>query len=120
MTVVIPTLANSDDFRPCLLSIVACNPASVIVVTPKGRVDHVRKICGELGLLHIQILGAQKANKRLQMIQGLKEVRTSITFFADDDVFWAPTFLPYNLATFEDPIVGAVGKNIAIPLPECY
>jgi len=108
--VVIPTLADSDDFRRCLLTIDACHPAAIIVVTPKGRVDHVRTICNELGLPHVKILGANKANKRLQMIQGLKEVRTSITFFADDDVFWVPTYLSYNLAPFEDPKVGAVGR----------
>ena len=116
VTVVIPTLANSDDFRRCILTIDACNPAAIIVVTPKGRVDHVRKICTELGLPHVHILGAKKANKRLQMIQGLKEVRTSITFFADDDVFWAPKFLSSNLAPFEDPNVGAVGKCSCVPV----
>ena len=108
---IIPTLANSEDFRRCLLTVAACNPASIIVVTPRERVDFVRMTCNELGVPHVQILGASRANKRLQMIQGLKEVRTSITFFADDDVFWAPTFLPYNLAPFEDPNVGAVGKS---------
>ncbi|KAL8911770.1 MAG: hypothetical protein Q9171_003103 [Xanthocarpia ochracea] len=43
------------------------------------------------------------------MIKGLRAVRTSTTFFADDDVFWAPTLLSHFLAPFEDPKVGAVG-----------
>ena len=43
------------------------------------------------------------------MIQGLKSSTTAITAFADDDVFWLPTFLTYILATFEDPKVGAAG-----------
>ena len=112
VTVIIPTLANSEDFRRCLLSISACHPASIIVVTPRERVGHVRKICDSLKLFDINILGAPKANKRLQMIQGLKEVRTSISVFADDDVFWPPTFLEYSLAPFEDPKVGASGEHI--------
>ncbi|KAL8768287.1 MAG: hypothetical protein Q9209_005426 [Squamulea sp. 1 TL-2023] len=81
----------------------------MIVVTPKGRVEHVRQVCLELGLFQIQILGTRIVNKRLQMIKGLKRVRTSITFFADDDVFWAPTLLNYFLAPFENAYVGAVG-----------
>lgn len=73
--------------------------------------QHIRKICEELNISSkIRILGAKKANKRLQMIQGLKEVRTAITIFADDDVFWPTTFLVYLLAAFEDPKVGAAGK----------
>lgn len=66
--------------------------------------QHIRKICEELNISSkVRILGAKKANKRLQMIQGLKEVRTPITVFADDDVFWPTTFLVYLLAAFEDP-----------------
>lgn len=49
------------------------------------------------------------------MIQGLKEVRTSITVFADDDVFWPTTFLAYLLAAFEDPKVGAAGQHLNFP-----
>lgn len=110
VTVIIPTLANSEDFRRCLLSVAACHPHSIIVVTPKERVGAVRKLCDNLRLFDIEILGAPKANKRLQMIQGLKRVRTSITVFADDDVFWPSTFLEYSLAPFEDPNVGASGE----------
>ncbi|KAL8917393.1 MAG: hypothetical protein Q9172_005878, partial [Xanthocarpia lactea] len=111
VTVVISTLANSDDFRRCLPTISACNPALIIIVTPKGRVNHVRQTCYELGLPFVLVLGTGKANKRLQMIKGLRAVRTSITFFADDDVFWAPTLLSHLLAPLEDHKVGAVGMG---------
>ncbi|KAL8784285.1 MAG: hypothetical protein Q9213_004043 [Squamulea squamosa] len=111
VTVVISTLANSNDLRRCLVSISACCPAFIIVVTPKGRVERVRQVCLELGLFHIRILGTRKANKRLQMIKGLERVCTPITFFADDDVFWAPTLLTYFLAPFENAHVGAVGMR---------
>ena len=116
ITVVIATLGTNEDFRRCLLSVVACLPSSIIVVTPNPRVQHVRKICESLNISSkVEILGAKKANKRLQMIQGLKEVRTSITVFADDDVFWPSTFLTYLLAAFEDPKVGAAGNYLIFP-----
>lgn len=47
------------------------------------------------------------------MIQGLKEVRTAITVFADDDVFYPETFLTYLLAAFEDPKIGAAGRHLS-------
>ncbi len=109
MTVVIATLGTNPDFSRCILSINATSPAAIIVVTPEKNVDRIKKICKELELDHVKVLGAKKANKRLQMIQGLKSSTTAITAFADDDVFWLPTFLTYILATFEDPKVGAAG-----------
>lgn len=110
---VISTLADSDDFRRCLLTISACCPAAIIVVTPGKRITYVRQLCHELDLHHVQILGTRKANKRLQMIRGLKAVCTAITVFADDDVFWAPTLLAHFLAPFENPKVGAVGMTLS-------
>ncbi|CAO1601872.1 hypothetical protein XANCAGTX0491_005510 [Xanthoria calcicola] len=109
VTVVISTLADSEDFRRCLLTISACRPAAIIVVTPGKRTKYVRQLCHELGLHHVQTIGTQKANKRLQMIEGLKAVGTAITVFADDDVIWAPTLLTYLLAPFEDHKIGAAG-----------
>ena len=109
MTVIIPTLGDNDDFSRCILSIAACNPNAIIVVTPKKTVSRLQKLCESLNLFDVKVLGAQKANKRLQMVQGLNAVHTVITVFADDDVFWPKTFLTYLLAPLEDPDTGAVG-----------
>ncbi|KAL8940204.1 MAG: hypothetical protein Q9211_002391 [Gyalolechia sp. 1 TL-2023] len=117
VTIVLPTLGtDEDEFRRCLLSIDACHPKAVVVVTP--RPDVVRKVCDELNLGHFQIVTAPKANKRLQMIQGVDYVKTPITFFADDDVFWPNTSLTYLLAAFEDPSVGAVGPLVTLDRPK--
>ncbi|KAL9130617.1 MAG: hypothetical protein Q9217_001231 [Psora testacea] len=117
VTVVIPTLADSEDLPRCLRSIVGCRPEAVIVVTPRCNVARVEKIRESLGLHDITVLGAKRANKRLQMVQGLQESRTAITVFADDDVFWPPTFLTYLLAAFEDPKVGAAGGYTILDRP---
>ena len=63
VTVLVPTLGDSDDFPRCLRSIVACLPKAIIIVTPKTSVVRVREKCDSLGLYDIQILGAEKANK---------------------------------------------------------
>lgn len=117
VTVVLPTIGtDNDEFRRCLLSIDACRPEGLIIVTPQP--DVVRKACQEVGLHHFQVLKAPKANKRLQMIQGLKLVQTPITVFADDDVFWPLRFLTYLLAAFENPSVGAAGPTVSVERPE--
>ncbi|KAL8669444.1 MAG: hypothetical protein Q9168_005961 [Polycauliona sp. 1 TL-2023] len=57
------------------------------------------------------------------MIKGLKHVRTAITVFADDDVFWAPTLLASFLGPFENARVGAVGGLQTLerkPQPNCW
>ncbi|KAL8992032.1 MAG: hypothetical protein Q9169_007424, partial [Polycauliona sp. 2 TL-2023] len=116
VTVVLPTFGNDNpDFRRCLQSIAACLPRAVLIVTPSP--DTVQSICQELDLDHFEVLAAPKANKRLQMIQGVEHVTTAITVFADDDVFWPTTFLTYLLAPFENPTVGAVGPFISLERP---
>ena len=103
------TLGTNEDFPRCIQSINATSPKAIVVVTPQKNVGRIQKICQNLGLYKAKVLGSEKANKRLQMIQGLKTSTTAITVFADDDVFWRPTFLTYILAAFEDPKVGAAG-----------
>lgn len=116
VTVVLPTFGNDNpDFRRCLRSIAACHPKAVVIVTPSP--DTVRSICKDLDLGHFEVLAAPKANKRLQMIQGVEHAKNPITVFADDDVFWPQTFLTYLLAPFEDESVGAVGPFISLERP---
>ncbi|KAL8935455.1 MAG: hypothetical protein Q9216_005411 [Gyalolechia sp. 2 TL-2023] len=117
VTIILPTLGTDDNnFRRCLLSIHACRPQAVIVVTPRASI--VRKVCHDLNLGHFQIVTAPRANKRLQMIQGIEHVKTSIIVFADDDVFWPSTSLTYMLAPFEDSSVGAVGPLVTLDRPK--
>ncbi|KAL8853019.1 MAG: hypothetical protein Q9221_002167 [Calogaya cf. arnoldii] len=116
VTVVLPTFGNDNpDFRRCLRSIADCLPRAVLIVTPDP--DTVQSICQDLDLDHFEVLAAPKANKRLQMIQGVEHVKTPITVFADDDVFWPKTFLTHLLAPFEDNDVGAVGPFISLERP---
>ncbi|KAL8688022.1 MAG: hypothetical protein Q9218_005965 [Villophora microphyllina] len=51
------------------------------------------------------------------MLQSLEEVKTAISIFADDDVFWPPTFLSSILAPFEVEDVGAVGPTVSLERP---
>ncbi|KAL8810961.1 MAG: hypothetical protein Q9200_002178 [Gallowayella weberi] len=117
VTVVLPTFGTDNlDFRRCLRSINACKPRAIVIVTPEP--DIVESICQDLNLDHFEVLGAPKPNKRLQMIQGVEHVKTPITVFADDDVFWPKSFLTHLLAPFEDSCTGAVGSFAILDRPE--
>ena len=110
----IPTLGTSEDLRRCLSTVRDCRAQAIVLVTPQKNVGLLQKLCRDLGIDNAQVLGVSRANKRLQMIRGLHEVRTEITIFADDDVFWPKDFLVHMLAPFEDLAVGGVGPFNAL------
>lgn len=124
VTVVVATLTgDGEDFRSCIQSILACCPKRIYIVTPDENVVRLRRSFNPLSTSVIEVIGVERANKRLQMIQGLIRSETAITIFADDDVIWQPTFLIYLLAAFEDPSVGAAGtcqRLRRVPNPGCW
>ena len=66
----------------------------------------------------IRVLSVAKANKRSQMCEAIPQVQTDITIFADDDVIWPRTLLPWILAPFQDGKVGGVGTSQRLMRPE--
>jgi cellulose synthase/poly-beta-1,6-N-acetylglucosamine synthase-like glycosyltransferase len=111
-TVVIPSLLDGDEnsFKDTLRSILKNDPCEVILITTNAKVDKAEKIANDLSK-KIKVKSVHQANKRRQMIEGLSSVSTNITIFADDDVLWPPTLMPWMLAPFEDPKMGGVGTN---------
>ena len=109
VTVVIPTLAAvGDRLMECIVSVWVNGPGRIIVVTPWENVDHLRE---QLRFFSdVSVLGSDIANKRFQMVHGLRLVKSPITVFADDDITWPRSYLSYVLATFEDAKVGAAGS----------
>ncbi|CAK7212261.1 hypothetical protein SBRCBS47491_001403 [Sporothrix bragantina] len=97
VTVVIPTIdPHNAHFQAGLTS--ACRNLPRRVVICAG--------------VEIDVLAADAANKRVQVIAGAKASNTSILALMDDHVLWKDTFLQYALPAFErDPAVGIVGTN---------
>lgn len=109
MTVVLPTIHNVfEELRLPLLSILACNPAELILVTPIDKFDGLQKLAESLGHANVSVLATPIANKRLQVCEALPKVKTKITVMADDDVEWPSTIVPWLLAPFENPAIGGV------------
>lgn len=109
-TVVIPTIHNVfEELRPSLMSIIACRPAELVLVTTHDKRASLEKLVATLGYRHIRVMDTPIANKRLQVCEALPTVSTAITIMADDDVTWPSTLMPWILAPFEDKNMGGVG-----------
>ena len=113
VTVVVPTtLKSPGELIKCLKAIHKCSPAVIFVVTSQANVELVRTRCARNSLKTVKVLGVDRLNKRTQMLKALKEVKTDIVVFADDDVIWpSHQYLHYLLAIFEDDKVGAGGTR---------
>lgn len=91
-------------------------------------IDPLEELARSIDDTKIRVLTVPYANKRLQMVEygpfmsvkcavnfirprGIKQVRTDITVFADDDTIWPATLLPHVLACFEDHQMGGVGTS---------
>lgn len=107
---VIPTIHNAfEELRPSLQSILACEPAELMLVTTHDKRKGLQRLADSLGHPNIRVLDTAIANKRIQVCEALPKVTTRITIMADDDVTWPSTLIPWILAPFEDDQIGGVG-----------
>lgn len=116
-TVIIP-IADPDPedlkFKECLRTVLANNPARVIVTTVgRDNLALCRQICAPINAANgnkIQVIQQGRGNKRVQVCHAMPHVKTKIVVGVDSTVFWPSTnFLPAILAPFEDVDVGVVG-----------
>lgn len=115
VTVIVPSVGDfGPEFVECIESIIANRPSEVIVSTV-GPVKHnlAKLVCDDICSRHegskITIISIPEPNKRAQLLTPISTIRTPIISYADDHVFWPPTFLRSALAPFEDQLVGLVG-----------
>lgn len=102
-----------------LQTILACQPAKLILVTTWERFEALEAVARTLTCpcdtekprTEIEVLSVSRANKRLQVCEALRggHIRTRIIVMADDDVEWPETLMPWLLAPFENPRIGGVG-----------
>jgi cellulose synthase/poly-beta-1,6-N-acetylglucosamine synthase-like glycosyltransferase len=110
ITVIIPTICGKDNARleDTIRSCLHTGQHQVIIVTVDSDKDIVGGLAKSIDPT-VMVLSLPYPNKRHQVSQGIRNVRTSITVIADDDVIWPPHLLPHILAPFEDRSFGAVG-----------
>ncbi|QDS70957.1 hypothetical protein FKW77_007167 [Venturia effusa] len=112
VTVVVPSLdGDNDELRETIRSVLKNEPREVFLVTIDANVEKAERLAASISSKKIRVLSIRKANKRHQMCKALPQVTTAITVFADDDVSWPTTLLPWMLAPFKDERMGGVGTN---------
>ncbi|KAI4222746.1 MAG: hypothetical protein L6R36_005925 [Xanthoria steineri] len=112
VTVVIPSLqGDGGELWETIRSILATEPHEIILATVEAQEQRARKMAKESNFSKVRICSVSQPNKRRQMVRAIPEVRTEITIFADDDVTWPSTLLPWMLAPLEDEQYGGVGTN---------
>ncbi|KAI4166057.1 MAG: hypothetical protein LQ342_000488 [Letrouitia transgressa] len=120
VTVVIPSLqGDGGELWNTIRSILATEPHEIILVTVEAHELRARMMVKTIGTSKVRIFSVAQPNKRRQMVRAIPEVHTEITIFADDDVTWPTTLLPWMLAPLEDEQYGGVGTNQRLRRAEC-
>ncbi|KAF8978724.1 hypothetical protein BGZ46_006206 [Entomortierella lignicola] len=111
VTIVVPTIDAGEEFKEAAHSWLVNNPKEIIIITETKMREPLQELANSVDPSRIRVLTVPKANKRLQMVEGIRNTTSEIIVFADDDAIWGPRCLEYILACFEDPNMGGVGTS---------
>ncbi|KAK4703960.1 hypothetical protein P7C70_g2256, partial [Phenoliferia sp. Uapishka_3] len=122
VTIIVPTIDADENFTLAAHSWLAGHPKSILIITEHSVLPALQALADRVneedakrwpgqGGERVQVASVKKANKRVQMSEGIRKVETDIIVFADDDAIWPPTMLPIILAPFEDQKMGGVGTS---------
>jgi len=111
VSIVVPTIDTESTFTECLRLWVESKPLEIIIVTVPRCKAHVERLVKPVQefTYKITILTSPVANKRQQLMVGVKAASGKIIALVDDDAYWRSTsVVPYLLAPFEDAEIGSV------------
>ncbi|KAG9043864.1 hypothetical protein FS837_009046 [Tulasnella sp. UAMH 9824] len=111
VTIIVPTIDAGEEFKQAARSWLVGKPKEIIIITEEKMKGPLQELADAVDPHRIRVLTVPFANKRLQMVHGIRNTTTDIICFADDDAIWPPKMLPYILAPFEDQKVGGVGTS---------
>ncbi|KAI9805977.1 MAG: hypothetical protein M1825_000591 [Sarcosagium campestre] len=119
VTIIIPTLdGDGAGLRETVSSCLATEPQEILLVTIDANLKKLSELARSMNSPRIRIFSVAHANKRRQMCRAIPEVTTKITIFADDDISWPRTILPWILAPFETDNIGGVGTCQRLRRPD--
>lgn len=110
-SIIVPTVDTENTFAECVRLLLVNCPKEIIIVTVPWNLNRVRDflkaLTREEGYEKLKVLTVKHANKREQLVYGIKASSGKILALVDDDIFWPqPTVLSSLLAPFQDPTVG--------------
>ena len=111
VTIIVPTIDAGEEFKQAARSWLVGKPKEIVIITEEKMKGPLQELAEAVDPNRIRVMTVPFANKRLQMVEGIRQCTTDVICFADDDAIWPPTMLPYILAPFEDQKVGGVGTS---------
>jgi hypothetical protein len=115
VTIIIPTIDTDEEaMHEAMRSWVLNEPKEIIIVTVGDQTQkELQRIAATSIAADItRVLRVEgKANKRTQLVLGVKEASTSLVCFTDDDAIWNANFLRWLIVPFNDPRMGGAGSN---------
>ncbi|GIK05268.1 hypothetical protein Aspvir_009372 [Aspergillus viridinutans] len=120
VSIIVPIIDTESTFTECMRLWLKANPREIIIATVERNKARVLQLIEPLRQHadKIIIVTAPLANKRHQLIVGVKAARGKIFALVDDDVYWrVDTVVSYLLAPFEDAEVGAVAGIQSAEVP---
>ncbi|KAJ8128731.1 hypothetical protein O1611_g4903 [Lasiodiplodia mahajangana] len=124
VSIIVPTVDwDGATFERAIKSWLANRPRELIVVTTASQLQQAQAFITSARITRanhgtkILVSAAPRANKREQMLEGVRHSSGKIITFVDDDVFWRPTTLPHLLAPFQELDIGLVGTQVDSDIP---
>eukprot|EP00521_Asterionellopsis_glacialis_P010059 CAMPEP_0195289596 /NCGR_PEP_ID=MMETSP0707-20130614/5807_1 /TAXON_ID=33640 /ORGANISM="Asterionellopsis glacialis, Strain CCMP134" /LENGTH=634 /DNA_ID=CAMNT_0040349619 /DNA_START=534 /DNA_END=2435 /DNA_ORIENTATION=- len=111
VTIVVPTIDNGEEFIQAAKIWMKNKPFEIIIVTSDEMKDDLKKMTDRIDASLFRVLSVKVPNKRAQMVEGAKNVTTSMIAFSDDDAIWTENFLEWMLAPFDDDRMGGTGSR---------
>jgi cellulose synthase/poly-beta-1,6-N-acetylglucosamine synthase-like glycosyltransferase len=108
-TIIIPTInPRNPSFLSTVEKALANQAHEVLIVTVGNEnIAEAELVCEPLKYANWQVVECAVANKREQIVCGVKAAKTDIVVTIDDHVFLGPGFLKEIVPLFENPNVGA-------------
>lgn len=113
VTVVIPVYQPPICFKKNILSIAKNNPFEIIIIADITCYDDIVKQINEIDVqnVSVRIISETRPGKRPAMEKGLRETRSRLICYTDDDVQWCDNFLQNLVVPFNLKSIGGVGST---------
>lgn len=98
VTAIIPVYQPPPSFINTIQSLASNGVPRILVVADITCVENVKDMVKDYP--QVEVIPETKPGKRSAMATGLKEVKSRLTFFVDDDIQWCDTALEYLIHPF--------------------
>ncbi len=119
ITILVPTIDNGEELIEAAGRWLRNAPHEIIIVTSNEMKKEMERTVNSIDPTMFRVLSVPQPNKRIQLMKGIRAVKTPIVALSDDDAVWTDDFLDWMLAPFDDERMGGTGsKQEMMPVGE--